>query len=259
MVAGHSGDLPIVLLRIADIENVDIVRELLQAHEYWRMKQLAVDLAILNDRQSSYIQELQIAIETLSRANQSSALPGTEHRPGRVFLLRSDLIAAEAKSLLSSIARVVLVAQRGTLFEQLERVLEPAEPSKATPRSVSDRLTAPGRAGAPDLEFFNGLGGFARNGGEYVTVLGPGQSTPAPWINVIANPAFGFQAGTEGAGYTWSVNSRENQITPWSNDWAFAFAIAKRSTMRKARIALARRLAIIMDAMLRDGTRFVAA
>ncbi len=69
-----------------------------------------------------------------------------------------------------------------------------------------------------DLEFFNGLGGFADNGREYVTILGPGQSTPAPWINVVANPAFGFQVATEGSGYTWSVSSRENQLTPWSND-----------------------------------------
>jgi transposase len=40
-------------------------------------------------------------------------------------------------------------------------------------------------------------------------------------------------------------------------DWAFA--IAQRSTMRKARVALARRLAIIMHAMLRDGTEFASA
>jgi cyclic beta-1,2-glucan synthetase len=74
------------------------------------------------------------------------------------------------------------------------------------------------RPDLPDLEFFNGLGGFAEDGREYVTILGPGQSTPAPWINVIANPAFGFQVSAEGSGYSWSVNSRENQITPWSND-----------------------------------------
>ena len=215
---GISGDLPIVLLRISDIEHLDIVRELLQAHEYWRMKQLAVDLVILNDRQSSYVQELQVAIETLMRTSRSSPLPGTEHRPGHVFLLRADLIGAETKSLLQSIARVVLVAQRGRLFEQLDRVLEPVAPPKPPRRRVVPRLRAPGRARTPELEFFNGLGGFARNGQEYVTVLGPGQSTPAPWINVIANPAFGFQTGTEGGGYTWSVNSRENQITPWSND-----------------------------------------
>ena len=70
----------------------------------------------------------------------------------------------------------------------------------------------------PELEFFNGLGGFASGGKEYVTILGPGQSTPAPWINVIANATFGFQTSTEGGGYTWSANSRENQLTPWSND-----------------------------------------
>ena len=41
------------------------------AHEYWRMKQLAVDLVILNERASSYVQDLQIALETLVRASQS--------------------------------------------------------------------------------------------------------------------------------------------------------------------------------------------
>ncbi len=215
---GISGDLPIVLLRIADIEDIDIVRELLQAHEYWRMKQLAVDLVILNDRQSSYVQELQIAIETLIRASRSSPLPGTEHHPGRVFLLRADLIAAETKDLLASVARVALAAQRGRLFEQLERIVEPETTEKDAPKPMARRWRAPERARAPDLEFFNGLGGFARDGQEYVTVLGPGQSTPAPWINVVANPAFGFHTGAEGGGYTWSLNSRENQITPWSND-----------------------------------------
>jgi cyclic beta-1,2-glucan synthetase len=69
-----------------------------------------------------------------------------------------------------------------------------------------------------DLEFFNGLGGFAADGREYVTILGEGQWTPAPWINVISNPYFGFQVSESGSGYTWSLNSRENQLTPWSND-----------------------------------------
>lgn len=215
---GISGDLPIVLLRIADIENIDIVRELLQAHEYWRMKQLAVDLVILNERRSSYVQELQVAIDTLVRASQSRPQPGAERQLGRVFTLRGDLVAAETRALLISAARVVLPAQRGRLFEQLERIVEPPEATRVAPKRADARLAPPLQRRPPDLEFFNGLGGFARDGAEYVTVLGPGQSTPAPWINVVANPAFGFQTGTEGGGYTWSVNSRENQITPWSND-----------------------------------------
>ena len=137
---GISGDLPIVLLRISEIEDIGIVRELLQAHEYWRLKQHAVDLIILNDRQSSYVQELQIAIETLVRASRSSPLPGTEHRPVRIFLLRADLLAAETKDLLASVARVALAAQRGRLFEQLERIVEPAAPEKAMTKLAVPRL-----------------------------------------------------------------------------------------------------------------------
>jgi cyclic beta-1,2-glucan synthetase len=215
---GISGDLPIVLLRIADVENLDIARQLLQAHEYWRMKRLAVDLVILNERASSYVQDLQIALETVVRTSQSGPPLGEERRAGRVFVLRADLIAPETRALLASVARVVLVGQRGSLADQLDRVPEPKE--TARPQRRRQAAIADGQVELPafDLEFFNGLGGFSENGRDYVTILGPGQSTPAPWINVIANPAFGFHVATEGGGYTWSVNSRENQLTPWSND-----------------------------------------
>jgi cyclic beta-1,2-glucan synthetase len=222
---GISGDLPILLLRIADSEHLDLVRQVLQAHEYWRMKRLAVDLVILNERASSYVQDLQNALETLVRTSQSSPPNGVERRRGRVFVPRADLILPESRALLASVARVVLVGQRGTLADQLGRVPEPKEADRtARKRAVASagQQVAPFAytdAGTrPTLEFFNGLGGFADGGRAYVTILGPGQSTPAPWINVIANPDFGFQVSTEGGGTTWSVNSRENQLTPWSND-----------------------------------------
>ena len=215
---GVSGDLPIVLLRIAEIESLSVARQVLQAHEYWRMKRLAVDLVILNERKSSYVQDLQVAIETLVRASQSRPAPGIDRPLGRVFVLRADLIAAEMRSLLVSTARIVLVAQQGSLSDQLDRIANPIErthPRKDTPAARPERPLA---LRTPELEFFNGLGGFAKGGKEYVTILGPGQSTPSPWINVIANPGFGFQTATEGSGYTWSSNSHENQLTPWSND-----------------------------------------
>ena len=121
---GVSGDLPIVLLRIADSDDLDIARELLQAHEYWRMKQLAVDLVILNERQSSYVQDLQIALETLLRTRQMRPRLRGEESPGGVFVLRGDLIPAETAALLASVARVVILAQRGGLFAQLDRIVE---------------------------------------------------------------------------------------------------------------------------------------
>jgi cyclic beta-1,2-glucan synthetase len=217
---GISGDLPILLLRISDSENLDLAHQLLQAHEYWRMKQLAIDLVILNERASSYVQDLQIAIETLVRTSQSRVIPGVERAAGRVFVLRADLISSEARAHLLSVSRAVLVGQRGALADQLDRVPDVRLVTASAPKHIAAKAVA-SLSDVPAskyLEFFNGLGGFSDHGREYVTILGPGQSTPAPWINVVANPNFGFQVGTEGGGSTWSVNSRENQLTPWSND-----------------------------------------
>jgi cyclic beta-1,2-glucan synthetase len=210
-----SGDLPILLLRIRDSADLEVARQVLLAHEYFRLKQLAVDLVILNEHAASYMQDLQSALETLVRM-QSSTPPVAGAAPqGAVFLLRCDLIPAATAALLASVARVVLSAERGSLSEQL-RPRAAAVPPAPAPRAPGD----PGKAipPVPSLEFFNGYGGFAQDGREYVVMLGPGRSTPAPWVNVIANPEFGFLVAAEGGGYTWSRNSRENQITPWSND-----------------------------------------
>ncbi len=220
---GISGDLPIVLVRIDDADDLVSIRQLIRAHEYWRMKQLAVDLIVLNEVPPSYGQDLQASLEALVRTSQSrthSQEEGSGAPPasGTVFVLRADLVSVETRSLLQTAARAVLVGRRGSISEQLKR-LEESEPAAAPPPKRS-AVSGPPQPAAPplQLEFFNGLGGFAAGGREYVTVLGEGQWTPAPWINVIANPSFGFQVSVEGGGYTWSTNSRANQITPWSND-----------------------------------------
>ncbi len=215
---GISGDLPILLVRIADIHQLDLVRESLQAIEYWRMKQLAVDLVILNEHSSSYAQDLQIGLETLVRASQSRPQLGDRHATGHIFMLRGDLISPGARALLVATARAILLGDRGRLSDQLAgapraEVTEPPRPRRGIVSSDL-RVAKP----EPGVEYFNGLGGFAEGGREYLTVLGPGQATPAPWINVVANPNFGFQVSAEGGGYAWSINSREHQLTPWSND-----------------------------------------
>ena len=137
-------------------------------------------------------------------------------------MLRSDLISAETRGLLLAVARVVLLSRRGGLKEQLDRLQAPRgvlPPARRKPVADAGPAKPPSPVAAlAALQFFNGLGGFSPDGREYVTVLGPGQSTPAPWINVVSNPSFGFQVAVEGGGYTWSQNSRDNQLTPWSND-----------------------------------------
>ena len=215
---GISGDLPIVLLRIDHLEDIGIARQLLQAHEYWRLKQLAVDLVILNERGPSYVQDLQNAVETLVRMSQSRPGTGLHGDSGSVYVLRSDLLAADTRAVLSAAARVVFVGQRGSIAAQLERRRNVRSAARSSNPEPAMPEVQPLATEQPQLEFFNGLGGFSADGREYVTYLSADQPTPAPWINVIANPQFGFQIAAEGSGYTWSVNSRENQLTQWSND-----------------------------------------
>jgi len=221
---GVSGDLPILLVRIDDIEHMALVRQLVHAHEYWRMKRLAVDLVIVNERASSYVQDLQAALETLVRSGPSRQQPGGAAR-GDIFVLRADLMSSDARTLFAVAARVVLAARNGRLLDQLQRLasaapiappIQPRGRRSPSPPPVPVSVTSiqPGAG----LECFNGLGGFANDGREYVTVLAPGQCTPMPWVNVIANPACGFLVSAEGSGYTWASNSREHQLTPWSND-----------------------------------------
>jgi cyclic beta-1,2-glucan synthetase len=215
---GISGDLPIVLVRIDETEELGIVRQLMRAHEYWRMKQLAVDLVILNERPPSYAQDLQSALEGVVRSHQPRPQVTGEAARGTVFIVRADLATVEARVALQTVARAVLMGRRGSLSEQVKRLRDP-KPAAPPPmrRSLVHQVPEP-VLDLPNPEYFNGLGGFVSDGREYVTILGEGEWTPAPWINVIANPAFGFQVSAEGGGYTWSANSRENQLTPWSND-----------------------------------------
>ncbi len=225
---GLSGDLPILLLRIDTIDDIEIAREIVKAHSYFRMKLLEVDVVILNEHPSSYAQDLQGALDGLARQ-----LPKAVAGAGAVHTLRADLLPPAVRDQLISVARVVLVSNRGSLAEQLGRAeratrrpkpagtlpVPPATamPPNSPPNSPSEGAPE-GPPEVPPLEFFNGLGGFADSGRCYVVVLAPGKVTPMPWINVITNAAFGFQAASEGSGYSWAGNSKENQLTPWSND-----------------------------------------
>jgi cyclic beta-1,2-glucan synthetase len=215
---GISGDLPIVLACIDKADDVDIVRQLLRAHEYWRMRQLSTDVIILNEKASSYEQGLQGSLEGLVRGSRLRLCPDAGGARGSIYLLRTDLLSEQDRLLLQQVARVVLIGRRGTLVEQVTRL---QRRSRAVSRNVSPprvgrRLDVP--LVERELEFFNGLGGFADDGREYVTILGEGLRTPRPWVNVIANPSFGFLVSESGSGFTWSLNSHENQLTPWSND-----------------------------------------
>ncbi len=215
-VYGISGDVPIVLVRIRDHERIALVRQAVQAHAYWRLKGLAVDLVIWNEDESVYRQTLQEAIIDLVAASPEAALVD---RPGGIFIRRGEQMSDDDRALLQAVARIVLFDDGGTLEEQVERRgrAEVLIPQLKSIRRRSE-ATIPYEPPRRDLAFFNGLGGFSHDGREYVTILAPGQTTPAPWVNVIANPQFGTVVSEGGSAYTWAENSHEYRLTPWHND-----------------------------------------
>ena len=215
---GVSGDLPILLVRVVSNGDLALVRHVLQAQEYWRLKGLAADVVILNEHPVSYLDEVHASLEALL---DSGPWQKWKHRPGGAYLLRGDRMKESERLLLSGVARAVLSDDRGTLAQQLDR---PASPRPEAPPRAPRPSAKPGPAASPfpeevpPLALGNGLGGFAEGGCEYVVVLEGDQETPLPWSNVIASPAFGTIVTASGSAFTWSENSRENRLTPFAND-----------------------------------------
>ena len=212
-----SGDLPIVLVQLKDPANIELVRQLVQAHAYWRLKGLAVDLVIWNEERGGYRQLLHDQIMGLIAAGvEAHAID----RPGGIFVRSAEQISNEDRILLQSVARAVFTDSQGTLKDQVKR-RAPGEPVIPPFAASRVRGAAPARESAlpaRELILFNGLGGFTPDGREYVITTTREQATPAPWVNVLANPRFGCVISESGAAYTWHENAHEFRLTPWHND-----------------------------------------
>jgi cyclic beta-1,2-glucan synthetase len=250
---GISGDLPILLVRVVEEDDLPLVRQVLQAQEYWRLKGLSADVVILNEHPVSYFDEMHAQLVALL---DNGPWRTWKHRPGGAYLLRGDRMTEAERILLAAVARGVLSGERGDLASQLQHpdrvwpepeefvpsaaskpqlagtnaaalsglILSRASHLRAEKRGLesangpSPAAAPPTQVAVPPLSLANGRGGFADDGREYVVVLEADQETPLPWANVIANPSFGTVVTASGSAYTWSENSRENRLTPFAND-----------------------------------------
>jgi len=214
---GISGDLPIVLLRVAEGDSLPLAGQLLNAQEYWRIKGLRADVVILNEHPADYLDEMQNVLASLV---QQPPWAGWLGKPGGVFLLRADGMPRPDRQLFSAVAKVVLLSDLGDLVSQLERPASWLYDEHDVPQSAT--LVAPQPAATPvtvpPTVLENGFGGFAHDGCEYVVVLDGERETPLPWSNVLANSAFGTIVSSSGSAFTWAGNSRENRLTPFAND-----------------------------------------
>ncbi len=212
-----SGDLPIVLLQVSDAENIDLVKQMVQAHAWWRLKGLAVDLVIWNEERDVYRQRLQELILGFIAAGLEAHVVD---RPGGIFVRHAEQISAEDRVLLQSVARAVITDRHGTLAEQVNRkvIAERRVPPLVPMRAAEPAEPNPTLPAFETLSFDNSTGGFSADGREYVITPAPGRPPPAPWVNVIANPRFGTVVSESGSAYTWCENAHELRLTPWHND-----------------------------------------
>ncbi len=220
---GISGDNPILLVELDNPEQVDLVREVLKVHKYLRSRRFMMDVVILNDQHTDYGAELNGILYRLVTGMDSD---DWLNQRGGIYILHGDQMRPEERTLLQTAARVLLIGANGSLSNQMPgysipvhhlpefrptRQAEVTENAALAPQSFP--LEEKG-----DLKFTNGYGGFSPDGHEYVIELPPGKTTPAPWVNVIGYPGFGFMVSEAGSQCTWALNSGENRLTPWSND-----------------------------------------
>ena len=211
-----SGDLPILLVRVIRDEDIPLVRQVLQAQEYWRLKGLSADVVIVNEHPTSYMDEMQAQLTAVLEDGPWSTW---QHRPGGAYLLRADRMGRVERVLLETVAGAILRGDKGDLRTQLAR------PDTVRPSAIALVPTSPPRGDTattgvpiPAMTLTNELGGFTDAGRTYAIVLDGDEDTPMPWANVIANSRFGTVVTASGAAHTWSGNSRENRLTPFAND-----------------------------------------
>lgn len=213
-----SGDLPIVLLKIATSAHIEVARQLIQCHAYWRLKGLSVDLVIWNEDHVGYRQHLQDQIMGLiATGSESHAID----RPGGIFVRSSEQISHEDRILLQTVARVIIDGSRGSLAEQVNRRgLKDKKLAHLMPTRtrLPESQQPPPIAPRADLILTNPLGGFTTDGREYIITTTAAQVTPLPWVNVLANPGFGTVISESGLAYTWAENAHEFRLTPWCDD-----------------------------------------
>ena len=215
---GLSGDLPIVLVRVVDDAHAQLLPIVIRAHQWWLRHGLRTDLVILHEGASGYQEPIRDLLFTALRgANVSEGLGG----PGGIHLLAADRFGTAERRTLMATARVSLDGAA----ESLDQAMTPPRSGRTAPPHFQpvgppppDPVPAPPLLRPKDLAFDNSLGGFTPTDGDYAIHLEGGQVTPAPWCNVLANESFGTIISEAGLGFSWSINSGEHRLTPWSND-----------------------------------------
>ncbi|MEP6964937.1 MAG: cyclic beta 1-2 glucan synthetase, partial [Polaromonas sp.] len=229
-----SGDLPVVLLKLslpsASSMQFNLLHQMVQTHAYWSAFGIKTELVVVvasADEQDTTL------VESVKQVIASGLAVECLGKPGGIFVLDNGKLDDGDRILLQSVSRLIVSDTAGTLAQQLDQSDRAAKVAVAV--AVAARMPKPtvmagnshegalipnpqSRPPPDDLLAFNGWGGFSQDTREYVITAWAAQMTPAPWVNVLANPDFGTLVSESGSATTWSENAHEYRLTPWSND-----------------------------------------
>ncbi|MFA5746567.1 MAG: glucoamylase family protein [Candidatus Paceibacterota bacterium] len=213
---GISGNYPVALFFIHDVEDMQILKQAIQCYEYWKSKGIEIDIVILNDQPGSYLKVLDDEVDLMIR----QAKDNVQKKEGSsIYQAKSDLISSEDREAIVTIARFVMDSKKGTLSETVEKKYKARNTKiqKFVPSSKPFERKYPGVV-APHLLFNNSWGGFDDASSEYVMTVSSDRMPPQPWSHIIAFEEFGTVVSDSGSSYTWSKDSHDNRITAWTND-----------------------------------------
>ncbi len=214
---GISGDLPILLLRIKNLEEIELVEEALKAYEYFKLKNIQMDLVIVSEEKYSYESRVK---EAVFASILNKGLSYLQNIKGGIFILENlseeEIDFLEYRANLSFNGNSTISRHLKELEEEyLEKIKEVPreEPSKllVEQQPIRENLET------ENLKYYNDFGGFSEDGTEYHICIHKGKKLPTVWSHLLTNPNFGTLVTESMGGYTWYKNSRLNRITAWNN------------------------------------------
>ena len=221
---GISGDLPILLVKIKDVNDIDTLKEVVNAYEYYRTKNISIDLVILNEEKENYENYVKDAVQSVVLNKNIGFLFNIK---GGIYCLNS-INDKKDKDIIEQKASVVINAEDGTLSEQIkdlevsikENIKQAGYEEKREYVSNSQRTEnyINSSFNEENLKYFNEYGGFSNDGKEYLIRINKNNKLPTVWSHIMTNEHFGTLVTENMGGYTWKENSRLSRITAWSNN-----------------------------------------
>ncbi len=220
---GISGDLPIILLKVRNVNDSYVIKQMLKAYEFFRMKSVETEIVILDEEKHSYENYVKEEIESSILNHQMGYL---KNQKGGIFTLNKEEIDKKDIALLEFLATIIIDSDKGGLKNNIKELEESyLENDKTIGEEVQNpQMTEESNddidilANHEVLKYYNEYGGFSEDGKEYLVKVNKGNRLPTVWSHIMANEKFGTLVTENMGGYTWYQNCRLNRVSSWQNN-----------------------------------------